>query len=125
HHVAGNIEIIQGDVFALNDATLAGCDAVYDRAAIIALPRALRERYVREIYGRLPAASHGLVITLEYPQAEMDGPPFSVTETMLEALFRDDWALESLERQDILATQPHFQAAGLSALQTAAYKLKR
>lgn len=89
-HVAGDIEIIQGDVFGLDDATLAGCDAVYDRAAVIALPAPMRERYAHEVYARLPTGCRGLMITLEYPQAEMEGPPFSVDAAEVDVLFRGD-----------------------------------
>jgi thiopurine S-methyltransferase len=125
HHVAGDIEIIQGDVFGLDDATLAGCDAVYDRAAVIALPAPMRERYAREVYARLPTGCRGLMITLAYPQAEMDGPPFSVDGGHVEALFEADWSIDLLERRDILAVQPKFQEAGVSSLHTSVYRLQR
>lgn len=42
HYVAGNLELICGDVFALEDATLAACAGVYDRAALVALPEPMR-----------------------------------------------------------------------------------
>ena len=125
HHVAGDIEIIQGDVFALDNATLAGCAAVYDRAAVIALPPPLRERYACELYRRLPAGCRGLMITLEYPQHEMAGPPFSVDGVDIAARFGRDWVIQSLERRDILAAEPRFQADGVSALHTGVYSLER
>jgi len=125
HHVAGNIEIIEGDVFALDDATLAGCAAVYDRAAVIALPPPLRARYAREVYGRLPAGSRGLMITLEYPPHEMDGPPFSVDADEVAALFGERWDVELLERSDILAAQPTFRENGVTALHTGVHRLQR
>jgi thiopurine S-methyltransferase len=125
HHVAGDIEIIQGDVFGLDDATLAGCDAVYDRAAVIALPAPMRERYAHEVYARLPTGCRGLMITLEYPQAEMEGPPFSVDAAEVDVLFRGDWNVDLLERRDILAAQPEFQEAGVSSLHTGVYRLQR
>lgn len=124
-HVAGDIEIIQGDVFGLDDATLAGCDAVYDRAAVIALPAPMRERYAREVHARLPTGCRGLMITLEYPQTEMEGPPFSVDAAEVDMLFRGDWNVDLLERRDILAAQPEFQEAGVSSLHTGVYRLQR
>lgn len=124
-HVAGNIEIIEGDVFALDDATLAGCAAVYDRAAVIALPPPLRTRYAREVYARLPAGCGGLMITLEYPQHEMEGPPFSVDADEVAALFGAHWDLDLLERSDILAAQPAFREGGVTALHTGVYRLQR
>jgi len=125
HHVAGNIEIIEGDVFALDDATLAGCSAVYDRAAVIALPPPLRARYAREVYARLPAGCRGLMITLEYPQYEMEGPPFSVDASEVAALFGGHWDLDLLERRDILASQPAFREGGVTALHTSVHRLRR
>ena len=80
HYTSGPIELICGDAFALDAATLADCAAVYDRAALIALPPAMRQRYANELYARLPSGCRGLLITLEYPQHEKDGPPFSVDE---------------------------------------------
>ncbi|HET7663000.1 MAG TPA: thiopurine S-methyltransferase [Rhodanobacteraceae bacterium] len=125
HHVAGNIEIIQGDVTMLDTATLLGCDAVYDRAAIIALPPAMRERYAETVYARLPVGCRVLMITLEYPQAEMDGPPFSVDADHLDTLLGQSWRIEALDRRDILASQPGFQEAGLSSLHSGVYRLVR
>jgi len=125
HHVAGDIEIIEGDVFALDDTTLAGCSAVYDRAAVIALPPPLRARYASEVYARLPAGCRGLMITLEYPQHEVEGPPFSVGADEVAALFGGHWDVELLERSDILASQPGFRADGATALHTSVYRLQR
>ncbi len=125
HYRSGQIELIEGDAFALDEATLAGCDAVYDRAAIIALPPDLRRRYAATVYARLPRGCAGLMITLEYPQAEKDGPPFSVQEPEVRALLEPDWQVEVAERRDILATQPSFQEQGVSALDTVVYALRR
>lgn len=125
HHRTGPIDLVQGDVFALSAATLGAMDAVYDRAALIALPPAMRRRYVDEVYGKLPAGCRGLLITLEYPQAEMDGPPFAVEEAEVRGLFAPRWEVELLERRDILAQEPRFIADGVTALSTAIYGLRK
>ncbi|WP_372015094.1 thiopurine S-methyltransferase [Pseudoxanthomonas sp. 10H] len=125
HHRAGAIDLVQGDVFALTAGTLATMDAVYDRAALIALPPAMRRRYVDEVYGRLPQGCRGLLITLEYPQAEKAGPPFPVPEDEVQALFSPRWDIERLVRRDILAGEPRFIAEGVTALSTAVYRLTR
>lgn len=124
-HVAGPIEIYCGDAFRLDAALLHDCNAVFDRAAIIALPRALRERYVHELQARLPSGCRGLLVTLEYPQHEKDGPPFSVTESEVRELYARDWSVQALERRDILDTQPSFIADGVTALDTVVYRLDR
>ena len=124
HYVAGAIEVICGDVFALDDVALADCEGVYDRAALIALPQAMRERYVRELHARLPTECRALLITLEYPQAEKTGPPFSVDEDEVRRLYGACWNIDLLERRDILASQPSFLEDGVTALTTAVYRLQ-
>jgi thiopurine S-methyltransferase len=124
HYQAGGIELIVGNAFGIDRAALAGCTAVLDRAALIALPPDLRQRYAGELYAYLPASCNGLLVTLEYPQQQMAGPPFSVHEDEVRTLFQEGWIVELLERRDILAEQPGFAAEGVSALATAAYRLR-
>ncbi len=125
HHVAGDIELICGDVFALDATTLSSCQALYDRAALIALPAPLRQRYADEVYERMPAQAKALLITLEYPQEQKDGPPFSVEADEVAARFTASWQVDELERRDILANEPGFVAEGVTALSTAVYALER
>ncbi|TWI04897.1 thiopurine S-methyltransferase [Luteimonas cucumeris] len=125
HYRAGDIELVHGDAFALDEAMLADCSAVFDRAALIALPPALRQRYVQELHARLPAGCRGLLITLEYPQPEKEGPPFDVDEDEVRSLYARDWTVERLERRDILAQQPAFVEEGVTALSTVVYALQR
>ena len=125
HHVAGDIELICGDVFALDGAALRGCAGVYDRAAVIALPADTRRRYADELYARLPSGCRGLMITLEYPQVEKAGPPFSVDEHEVRSAFGSRWHIDLLECRDILATQPTFVADNVSALTTSVYRMRR
>ena len=125
HYLAGEIELVCGDAFALEAASLAECVGVYDRAALIALPDGLRDRYVDEVYGKLPTGCQTLLITLEYPPAEKAGPPFPVTAANVQRLYAPRWAIEEIERRDILASEPIFQADGVTALSTAVYRLQR
>ena len=124
HYRAGDIELICGDAFGLDEAALAECGAVFDRAALIALPAELRRRYVHELYARLPSKCRGLLVTLEYPQQEKAGPPFSVVEDEVRELYGRDWDVETLERRDILETQPRFVEEGVTELHTSVYRLK-
>ena len=83
HHAAPGLDIFVGDVFALDAALLGHVDAVYDRAAMVALPDDLRRRYsahVRTITGAAPQ----LIITFLYDQSRMDGPPFSIDRSELD-----------------------------------------
>lgn len=80
---AEGLELFVGDFFALTSKEAGSIDAVYDRAAIIALPPELRGKYVRQVRSLVQPGATGLVITLEYPQEERAGPPFSVPESEL------------------------------------------
>jgi thiopurine S-methyltransferase len=84
---AGPITLLVGDVFALTQELAGPIDALYDRAALIALPADLRPRYVDQLRALLPAGAPGLVITREYDQSQMIGPPFAVLEDELRALY--------------------------------------
>jgi thiopurine S-methyltransferase len=125
HYVAGDIEIIQGDIFDLDGATLAGCRAVYDRAALIALPAPMRRQYATSVYGRLPEDCRGLMITLDYPPDEMDGPPFAVTPAEVRNLYGHDWQVTALEHRDIHADDPGWAERGVTAMATDVFRLDR
>lgn len=124
HYVANGIELICGDAFALDADALRDCAAVFDRAALIALPPELRLRYAHELYARLPTGCRGLLVTIEYPQEEREGPPFSVPEDEVHALFANDWSIDLLERRPIPADHPGY-VGGVSRLDTAAYALRK
>jgi thiopurine S-methyltransferase len=123
HYRAGGIELVCGDAFALDADALRGCAAVFDRAALIALPPDMRRRYAGELYASLPSGCRGLLVTLEYPQHEKDGPPFSVGEDEVRALYGRDWRVERLERRPIPREHPG-RVVGVSRLETAVYALQ-
>lgn len=77
-YTAHSITIFAGDFFATTPALLGPVNALYDRAAMIALPPVMRDRYVAHVRSLMPAGSPGLVVTLEYPEGAHQGPPFSV-----------------------------------------------
>jgi thiopurine S-methyltransferase len=114
HH--GAIEILCGDYFALTDDDLFGVAAVYDRAALIALPAELRRRYAQHMQAALPPAARILLVTLEYPQAEWPGPPFSVARAEVEALYGARYAIRELYSEDALARKASFREKGLTQL---------
>ncbi|MBM7066027.1 thiopurine S-methyltransferase [Actibacterium sp. 188UL27-1] len=75
---APGIDIFAGDIFDLNAATLGPVDASFDRAALVALPPDMRPRYTRHLT-TITANAPQLLITFEYDQTVMDGPPFSLS----------------------------------------------
>ena len=114
---ADRIRILCGDFFDLCKGDLANAGAVYDRASLVALPPDMRERYVRHLVGTLPPATQILLITFDYPQPEMPGPPFAVSPAEVETLYRPHAEIRQLAQLDVLAQNPRFQERGLSRLQ--------
>lgn len=111
---AGGIRILRGDFFDLCRDDLKNVAAVYDRASLIALPPEMREHYARHLASILPPATQILLVTVDYPPAEMQGPPFSVSAAEVEALFHDHAVVRMLSQAEVLAQNPRFQKRGLS-----------
>ncbi|WP_085715313.1 thiopurine S-methyltransferase [Pseudomonas sp. B28(2017)] len=120
---AGSIELWCGDFFALTPGDVADCSALYDRAALIALPPSMRERYATHLKRILPKGSLGLLITLDYDQAEMSGPPFAVLDDEVQRLFGTSWGLKVLEDQDVLSESGKFLEAGVTRLEERVYRV--
>jgi len=122
---ASMIELWCGDFFSLDAGALAGCSAVYDRAALIALPPLMRAQYAEHLNALLPSGCQGLLITLDYDQGQKAGPPFAVTDEEVQVLFALHWALERLEERDILRESGKFLQDGVTRLEERAYRLTR
>ncbi len=124
HLAADNIHILCGDFFDLCRDDLAKITAVYDRAALIALPPETRKRYVHHLLNILPPDAQILLITLDYPNAEMSGPPFAVSIDEVITLYQSHFEIKLLTKQDVITQNPRFQERGLSQLQENVLLLK-
>ncbi len=112
----GDIRILCGDFFDLGEADLAEVRKVYDRASLVALPPALRERYVHHLISILQPGTQILLLTFDYPQAEMAGPPFAVSLEEVETLYNKHAEIRVLAQHDVLAQMPRFKERGLTRL---------
>ncbi|MHA3103160.1 thiopurine S-methyltransferase [Acinetobacter sp. ANC 3791] len=95
HHP--QIDIFNGDIFQLTKPLLGDVDAIYDRAALVALPENMRVEYaqhLKEITNNAPQ----LLISYEYDQDAFSGPPFSIPETKIKGLYDDVYNIEPLIR---------------------------
>lgn len=118
---ANEIRVLCGDIFDLSKDELAKVTAVYDRASLVALPPEMREQYVDHLVNILPPATKILLITFDYTQAEMSGPPFAVSADEVKALYRKHADVRLLAKLDALPQNPRFQQRGLSRLQENIY----
>ena len=100
---AAGLDVFVGDFFALTPeamCTVGPVDAVYDRAALVALPEALRRDYAAQLL-TLSAAAPQLLICFEYEQSLLAGPPFAVDEAELRQHYGAELALDLLQRVDV------------------------
>ena len=121
---ADGLVIWLGDFFALSAAEVAQCAGAFDRASLIALPPAMRERYAQHLIQILPTHCRTLLITLEYDQQQMNGPPFAVHEAEVRALYADALAVSLLFVTDVLDDSPGFRLRGLTKLEEKVYVLQ-
>jgi thiopurine S-methyltransferase len=121
---SGPYEIWCGDYFDLPQSAVADVGGVYDRAALIALPSDMQRSYVEKLKSLLPAKAPILLITVDYDQREMSGPPFATPKRIVDGLFADRYDCEQLMAKDVLEGHPHFKQRGLTALEGAVYLLQ-
>ncbi len=120
---ADGLRIYCGDFFDLTANDLDGVSAVYDRASLVALPPEMREAYVERMQHLLNPGTKTLLVTFDYPQQEMQGPPFSVQTPEVQTLYRNWCDVELLYMEDILCREPGFRDKGVSRMQEQVYVL--
>ncbi|MDP5017658.1 MAG: hypothetical protein NWQ43_10200, partial [Dolichospermum sp.] len=97
---AKDIDIFVGDIFEVFAEFIGLVDAVYDRAALVALPAKMRERYTSHLKIITEAAPQ-LLITYEYNQELMDGPPFSISAEEVKHHYAAAYQLKTLKSKDV------------------------
>ena len=121
---AGAIKIFCGDFFDLLPADIGKIDAVYDRAALVALPTEMRANYVRQLKSLVPGPIKSLLVTVYYEQTRMDGPPFSVSADEVRNLLSDSYDIDMRQKIDVLANNERFRQKGLNFLEEHVYLLQ-
>lgn len=125
HYHTEQVSLYQGDIFTLPQSITAKVSGFYDRAALIAWPESMRAQYAKQLAQLLPSGSVGLLVTLDYPQDALSGPPFAVSPTWVETHLSDDFEIQLLDCQDVLADNPRFVKKEVPWLNEAAYLLTR
>jgi thiopurine S-methyltransferase len=122
---ADQIELIQGDIFTIDPSETADIRGFYDRAALIAWPETMRQQYATTLAKLIPANVSGLLITLDYPQDTLKGPPFAVSQEWIEQYLAPYFEVTLLCCEDVLADNPRFVNKQVPWLNEAAYRLTR
>lgn len=122
---AGPYTIWCGDIFALPAEVTADVAAVYDRAALVALPPSLQPRYAEKLIEVIPETAPVLLVGLVYPDGELSGPPFSTPLAQVAALFGDRYDIRLAEMRDGLKQSQNLKDRGVTMLDETAYTLRR
>lgn len=122
------VALLVGDAFALGEAVptphLPLFDSAYDRASLVAIDPARRRDYVDTMHRVLRPGGTLLLVTFDYDQQKLDGPPWSINDDLVQTLFASRFELQRLEQRPA-PVSPRFAAAGITALHEAAYLLRR
>ena len=118
-----DLQIYCGDFFDLTSNDLAGVSAVYDRASLVALPPEMRAAYALHMQHLLKPGTKMLLVAFDYPQQEMQGPPFSVQISEVQAIYRSWCDVGLLYTEDILDREPQFRDKGVSRMHEQVYAM--
>jgi thiopurine S-methyltransferase len=100
HYSATNIDIFVGDIFNLSGNMLGPVDAIYDRAALVALPKEMRDRYTAHLI-KITDKAQQLLICYQYDRNLMEGPPFSIIDEEVEQHYQNTYTLTLLARVNV------------------------
>lgn len=118
-----NITLYHGDFMHIQAQQLEACKLVYDRASIVAIESFNRAAYKAKMLEIIPAATPMLLVTLDYDQDKMQGPPFSVPVDEITSLYQQEYNLELLQTAQQIDERPRWKAMGLDSLLESALRL--
>ncbi len=121
----GGVTLWCGDFFALTPADLNDIPVVYDRAALIALPAKMRADYAAHLAAILQPGSRILLISMDYDENKMQGPPFSVPENEVRALFERKFSVDIITQSSGPDIVGNLADRGLDTLNEKVYRLQR
>lgn len=114
---AGDYRIFQGDILALTPQDVGDIGAIYDRAALVALPPEMQGDYVDVLTRLLAPGGQVFLVNLTYDQMEMNGPPFSISAATVAQLFSNAFDIECREKNDnALVESQNLKERGLTSL---------
>ena len=119
------IELWSGDFFDLQPEDLAQVRAVYDRAALIELPAKMCSDYAKHLSFLLNPGTIVMLITMEYDQIKMQGPPFSVVESEVQQLYVNDFEIQQIAQSSGPEILGNLKKRGLDTLTEKIFLLKK
>lgn len=122
-YCGAGVTLYAGDFFALTADIIGAVDAIYDRAALVALPAEMRQGYSKHLQA-ISQQAPMLLLSFDYEQSLMAGPPFAVGAGEIHAHYQPYYErLELLEVRDVIEQEPKFKERGLTSLKQLVYKI--
>jgi len=109
------MELWEGDFLKLPPMEIPPLHAIYDKAALIALPPDKRKPYAEKVLELCSSTTQIFLQTFEYEQSEMNGPPFSVPQKEVNELFGRHFEIDVLHEQSKFEELQGFHKRGLSS----------
>jgi thiopurine S-methyltransferase len=119
----GGVTLLRGDMLSVRPEAVGLFDAAYDRGALVAMRPDQRDAYARTVLALLRPGARVLLVAIEYDQAQMSGPPFSVEAHEILRLYGEACSIELLSSADAL--EPRFQERGLTRMREVTWLLRK
>ena len=111
----GRLTVICGDLFDVGPEDVGAIGAVWDRAALVALPPPMRDRYVPHLRGLCVSGARVLLIALVY-DGNKQGPPHSIPESEVRRHYAGADVQLAVRRDLSAEIRPHWAEAGMTWL---------
>lgn len=100
HYKSDNIDIYVGDIFDVTRELVGDVNAVYDRAALIALPETMHQNYADHLI-KISKCAPQFLITIEYDETKLDGPPFSTRPDAVNKYYQGHFEIEKVTTETV------------------------
>jgi thiopurine S-methyltransferase len=113
---AEGITLCCADYMKLRPADVPDAALVYDRAALVALPPEIRGPYAEQTFRLFPRLRGMLVISFEYDETKMSGPPFSVRGDEIRNLYGSRFSIRRVSSTELIGKSEKYQSMGLESM---------
>lgn len=117
------IEIFCGDIFDFNPDNFQ-CAAIYDRAALVALPSETRSAYADHLAILSRPGTVMLLLVSEFGE-KTESPPYTVTQVEMDNIFGKNFSVIQLRKDIVTDIPPHLAAKGYKSMALVVYSLRR
>ncbi len=124
-HQTDKLKIYQGDLFDLTADLVADVRGLFDRGSLVALPPDMRFRYVDHLLRIIPDGTRILLLTFEYEQERVPGPPHAVHPEEVEQLYGNRCDITLLESIVTSTLPPRFAEHGVPQAVESVYLIEK